>query len=517
MKKLVPILFTLVLFFLIIGCNNEEEAVGNPDVNEPETDTEIAIATVTYKKDESDFPNPDRGFYRPTITRASNYNALKEQAIRRDRNPQLPSTGDYECIRTLIFRYLVLDDFKNTPISQDFLDNLQQDFTTIRDAGAKMIIRFSYVNTTNSDGCASTICPPYGDASKEIVLGHIQQLSSLISDNIDVVHALQMGFIGIWGEQYYTDFFGDPSTQGKILDENWKDRADILKALLDATPKELMIQVRYPQLKQRYVYGVESGTDAAALTLEEAFSESDKARIGFHNDCLFASDDDLGTYYDYGNSNSQSRKDIINLKSYFAEDSKYVVVGGETCRDSYNPQSDCAPSGIADVDLRKLHYTYLNSEYNNDVNNDWISGGCIEDIKKNLGYRLTLGKGEFPEKAIAGKDFKISLSITNSGYSAPMNERNVFLVLQHQNTGSIIKLPFETDVRTWQDEVSLSHTFRLPADAKGDYKLQIHFADVHEKLKDRPEYSIRLANKDMWQENTGYNDLNYTLSVEQPD
>ncbi|MEB0288880.1 DUF4874 domain-containing protein, partial [Cryobacterium sp. 10S3] len=77
--------------------------------------------------------------------------------------------------------------------------------------------------------------------------------------NADVIACVQLGFIGTWGEQYYSDFFGDASpnaAQGKLLDQNWKDRIEVIKAMLDAVPADRMIQLRYPQLKQRYIYGV---------------------------------------------------------------------------------------------------------------------------------------------------------------------------------------------------------------------------------------------------------------------
>ncbi|MGB0930603.1 MAG: hypothetical protein ACPGVB_07495 [Chitinophagales bacterium] len=39
--------------------------------------------------------------------------------------------------------------------------------------------------------------------------------------------AVQNGFIGVWGEQYYTDYFGDASDEGagKLTNQNWQDNA----------------------------------------------------------------------------------------------------------------------------------------------------------------------------------------------------------------------------------------------------------------------------------------------------
>ena len=99
---------------------------------------------------------------------------------------------------------------------------------------------------------------------KMTMLGHIAQLRPVLQKNADVIAVLQQGFIGIWGENYYTDYFGDASENGagKILDNNWTDRNELLKALLDALPKDRMVQVRTPQMKQKFVFGPGAGVTA---------------------------------------------------------------------------------------------------------------------------------------------------------------------------------------------------------------------------------------------------------------
>ena len=79
------------------------------------------------------------------------------------------------------------------------------------------------------------------------MLQHIAQLKAIFKQAADVIAVMQMGFIGTWGENYYTDHFGDASQNTpvqKLLDHNWRDRIDVLKALLDAVPKDRMVQVR---------------------------------------------------------------------------------------------------------------------------------------------------------------------------------------------------------------------------------------------------------------------------------
>lgn len=504
----------LILISLVLSCSTDK----NPE--KPETGVEVSEdVVVAYAEDDTDFPNPDRGFYRYSETRASNYTPLNEGQLKAYRNPSTTEGATYSTISTLIFRYFILDGFTDKPLSEEYLNNIASDFEIARKAGEKLIPRFTYTVTSTAGDCPEDfICPPYGDAPKDIVLQHIAQLGPILSENTDVINCIQMGFIGTWGENYYTDYFGDSSSnaeQRKVLDENWQDRIEVLKALLDATPNEIMIQVRYPQLKQRYVYGIDAKTNVAAVSEEEAFTGTDKARIAFHNDCLFASPDDFGTYEDYGNSSSPRKTSLENLKPYFEQDSKYVIAGGETCSDGYSPENDCSPAGMADTDLRQLHYTFLNADYNNEVNNDWVDGGCMESIKKNLGYRFVLKQGKYPSKIKKGEALKMVLDIQNIGYASSMKKRNVKLILRNQADGEISVLPIITNVQKWFSGVSLSESFVLPETlTSGEYDLLLHIADINDDLADRPEYSVRLANADTWEENTGYNNLNHKITVE---
>lgn len=502
MKHLKYFLFLTIWF----GCADKSEP--QPKIQEP--------TVVTYKESSEDFPNPERGFYRYSETRASNYSLLSESVLKGYRTPKKSSSANYEVISTLVFRYYVLDEFTQSAISESFLNNVRTDFAVAKNAGVKLIPRFTYTTQANDGDCPeSFICPPYGDASKEIVLQHIAQLKPLFEEGAPVLACVQMGFIGTWGENYYTDFFGDASSngQGKVLDQNWADRIEVLQALLDAVPDEIMVQVRYPQLKQRAVYGINAPVSSAALTEAEAFSETDKARIGFHNDCFLASSNDFGTYEDYGNSSTPRTSATTTLKKYFGDDGKYVVVGGETCSDGYSPQNDCAPAGIADEDMRNLHYSYLNTDYNNQVNNDWTDGGCIESIKRNLGYRFVLREASFDHVADSSK-LKVNINLENVGYASPYNYHPVHLVLGDTVNNVYHKFDIDTDIRRWfSGTIEIEQSFDLSNVSVGNYALFLSIPDGHEALADRFEYAIRFANEDTWFEEKGLNRLLHSIDI----
>jgi hypothetical protein len=495
-----------ISILLIVGCGSGSE----PDPINKEV-------TVTYLESQEDFPNPERGFYHYSETSASSFNPLSQSVLESYRNAQKSSGSSYSVVSTLVFRYFVLDAFRNTALSETFVNNVISDLATARAAGVKIVPRFTYTVSVTSGPCPeSFICPPYGDASKEIVLQHIEQLRPVFQQNADVIACVQMGFIGTWGENYYTDFFGDASSNGqeKLLDNNWTDRITVLQALLDAIPDEIMVQVRYPQLKQRFVYGITAPVSSAPLMEGEAFSGTDKARIGFHNDCFLASADDFGTYEDYGNSTSPRATANTTLRKYFSDDSKFVVVGGETCSDGYSPQNDCEPAGKAETEMRNLHFSFLNMDYNNQVNNDWVAGGCMENIKKNLGYRFVLQQATFPSVVKRSDSLKISLQIENKGYASPFNARPVELILRSAN-GSSHSFTFNTAIQKWfPGTIQINQSFSIADVVAGDYELLLNLPDQHASINKRVEYAIRFANENTWEETSGYNKLNYTVRIQ---
>lgn len=485
--------------------------------------TNPQTTTVNYVASPADFANPERGFYRYTETRAGNYTPLNATTLRGYRTEQSIANANYKVTSTLVFRYYVMEGFTNQPLSAALLSNIQGDFDAARQAGVKLIPRFVYTTTATAGSCPEGfICPPYGDAPKAIVLNHIEQLKPLLVQNADVIACLQMGFIGTWGENYYSDYFGDASSNqnvGKLLDNNLQDRFDVLQALLNALPKDRMVQVRYPQFKQRFVYGINAALTSAALTGAESFTETDKARVAFHNDCFLSGPNDIGTYEDYGNSSSGRSSDdnvVTTLRNYKKQDSKYVAVGGETCMDSYSPQNDCENAGRAQTEMKEMHYSFLNAHYNNEVNNDWQTGGCMANIKINLGYRFVLKNASFPKKVKTGTAVKVSININNVGYASPFNPRPVQLLLRNSSTGTVKTFVFNTDVRKWfSGSIVLEQEFTLPADVTaGEYDLLLNLPDKYASISNRPEYAIRFANADVWEETTGYNKLNYKLVVE---
>ena len=124
------------------------------------------------------------------------------------------------------------------------------------------------------------------------------------------------------------------------------------------------------------------------LTQSEAFNRSNKARLGHHNDCFLADEKDRGTY-----TGEQDKK-------YTQLDSKYTVVGGETC----TPPTSYSQCNAALQTMGKYHWSYLNLSYHQDMIADWKNTHCFEEIQKRLGYRFVMKEVQYTEKMETGKN-----------------------------------------------------------------------------------------------------------------
>jgi len=110
-------------------------------------------------------------------------------------------------------------------------------------------------------------------------------------------------------------------------------------------------------------------------------------------------------------------------------------MGGETCAVN-PPRDDCASAGGgADADMAFAHYSFLNQSYNANVNNDWVAQGCIENIKRQLGYRLQLVSGPFSHRGPTGTGNSAVAAISEPWLCRAVQPRGLELVLRHTVTG----------------------------------------------------------------------------------
>lgn len=450
MKKSI---LTLVLLFSIIGF--------------AQTNT-----NVTYTASSDYFSNPERGLYHHTETHSTGYSSLSQSTLTNYRNNENI---------TLILRVFYLENFRSSPISQDYLTKVQADFNAIRNAGIKCIVRFAYSDT---DAAGQR------DASKAQILAHIEQLRPILQSNVDVIAVMQAGFIGSWGEWYYTDYFGMSPTS-----TDYANRKAVVDGILSALPASRMVQIRTPKLKQN------TYSTTSALTQSQAYNGSALSRLAHHNDCFLASSTDFGTY-----TNTSTEY------PYLEQETKFLAMGGETCAVN-EPRSGCL---TAVQEMQKFHWSYLNVDYNPSVISGFSSNGCLNDIKNKLGYRFELVNATFPQAANLGGTMPVTFKVKNTGFATPYNQRTAYIVFKNTVTNEVYTKALATDSRFWtsQAETTISETIALPSNiVQGSYRLYLYLPDAATGLSSRPEYAIRMANTNTWDAATGYNNLNAIVNV----
>jgi hypothetical protein len=421
---------SILWMVMVVAC---QRSPAIPEVDGPPSE-EPPLVDVAFTEDPGDVLGPERGFYGGV---------------------DLLAGGSYDAIRangmTLAIALVHLDAYRDRTLDPALLDQITAGFARVRAAGIKVILRFNY-----NDG-------PVGaaDASLARITGHISQLQPILAANADVIAFVQAGFIGAWGEWH-------DSTNGLDTDAN---RLAVTNALLAALPANRMVQVRTPQMVDAMFPGGPIADDAA-------FSGQPRARIGHHNDCFLASDTDFGTYVD----------PIEQWKDYIASDARFTPMGGETCAVD-PPRSDCAS---ATAEMARLHMTFLNSEYNQDVLGGWTAQGCMDDVHKKLGYRLVLASARHSAATKPGGRLRLEVALHNDGYASPINGRPLRVVLDAPGARRVATLT--ADVRRWlPGPQQLAVTLRVPSDLPaGTYRLALWAPDPD--LEDRPEYALRFAN-----------------------
>lgn len=464
MRKLFPIALSILLF---AACQT----------NNPEPKGTV----ITFAETDSLFPNPERGvFAQGYYTSANLNNHLRADVVNSQRN-----AADK---MTLYLNSYYLTDYMESDIPQEFLDRLEANMNALREGGAKVIVRFSYKSSMEAKD------KPW-NATPEWVHKHIDQVAPYLMKHADVILCAQCGFLGSWGEWYYVD---NGYKMNPTKDADYEMRWEVLEHMLRSLPDDRQVALRIPAYKMRYLQ-MHGDSLSSPLTADEAFKNTYKARICGHNDCFVSSQNDVGTY--------RNDKD----RDFWAEDTKYTLMGGETCEKCASSNGEYAIS-----QMEKFHWTYLNQSYRESVTGMWRADGTMTTMLRRLGYRLALDKIIITPKPETGKLFEVYCELHNSGFAAPMNKRGLELILiDSSDPAKKFVFPQTVDPRYWlpgeQHKFTLSCMLsNVPA---GKYQLYLNLPDPYASLHDDPRFSIRLANENCWEEETGYNYLT-TITVE---
>ncbi len=436
------------------------------------TQAQPAFHSVRYTESSTAVANPERGYYL--------YNNLLQLSSDVGRR----RAEGY----ALIWGKIPLDAYRQQPaLPKAVLDSLRAGFATARHGGMKVIVRASY-GSRGPGGDYTT----YEDPAQAIIEGHIAQLAPIFAENADVIALFEAGFVGPWGEWHTTTIANDYARGRQVISH-----------LLNHTPAERMIAVRYPYFKQQLFTG--DGKDYERVDVTNAYSGTPVARIGHHNDCFLASETDYGTYERGGQTRAEET-------AYLAAETLYTLFGGETCNP--HPLNDCQR---ALDELSTLHASYLNSAYHPKVLQKWSDQGCAEEISQRLGARLVLEESRAPRRVRAGETLDVEVALKNRGFAPLYNARGVEFALRNEESRALFTFVQDVDPRAWKPDQRhvLRGQLKLPTDMPtGSYALCLFLPDPSPRLRWDPRYAYRIANEDTWDAESGLNVLIKGIAVE---
>lgn len=430
----------------------------------------LLVAVATYGQNQSYtpstdiFPNPERGFYRYSstglVSPTTSYSYISASSLNSYRTQNI----------SVIQRIFYLNQFITSPISSTYLADMQTDFNTIRNAGMKVMIRFAYSKSESA---------PVLDATKAQTLAHIQQVAPIITANKDVIATYQYGWIGCWGENYYTSQVAEYGTGDytQYTETQWSNRKEVLDAMINSTPAEIPVQVRYLLYKQK-------------------FYPRGHNRVGFYNDSFLGTWGDSGTFLVNSSSSSPSATDI----NYLATQTDILPMTGETNQINA-PRTDCS-NAVSEMD--KYNWSLINRDYLSANITNWTTNGCYAEMDRRLGYRFELLNSSFDNNVV-------TINLTNKGFANVFKARRAYLVLKNTATGTEYSVEISSDIRTWKKgfptQLTKDLTDIVPG---GTYQM---FLNLPDPLLTNPLYSIRCANTGIWDAVKGYNNLNQTVTV----
>ncbi|MBV7390952.1 DUF4874 domain-containing protein [Enterococcus sp. ALS3] len=228
--------------------------------------------------------NSDRGFrfevYLNVATGKSIYQYEKDNAIEALEQEFKKYHDDHP---TLVQVYFYLTEYKEKRLDQIAFENMDRFIQKLSSLHLKAVLRFAYVWDDGN--------PMSQEPKEEQIYEHLDQLRPYLKKWSGQIHVLQAGIIGAWGEWSFKS--RERSDEGQILNK-----------IIEATPKDMKLQVRYWDIKQK-------------LLSQE---DSDFQRIGYHDDFL------IGNLHGWNTAGglweSAANHDL-------RQDSRYQLVDGE--------------------------------------------------------------------------------------------------------------------------------------------------------------------------------------------
>lgn len=376
----------------------------------------VTVETRQFTESAKPLDNPGRGFYYMHGFRISDEETDYREEIAkrfcRDEDTRLAMIE------------VNLQAYRDHPISQEGLENLERLFQALEMVDKQFVVRVLYDWDGESEG--------YEPEELEVILEHMRQTGSVLRAHKDIILTLQGLFIGNWGEMNGTEF------------ANQEDIRVLAEQLYEATGGELFLSVRMP-MQWRMATGLEWPPEGTESGRGMSVSRSGLAsRLGLYNDGMLGSWSDYGTYGDqskleHGYFTYWNREEELEFQEELC---KSVPMGGEVIVD--NPYNDFEN---ALADMKRMHVTYLNKDFDKNVLDKWarhtvLEEGCFQGMdglsymERHLGYRLLIADAALQYEMEEDR-LSVAVAMRNVGFAPLYRAVEARIYLVNCETGEV--------------------------------------------------------------------------------
>lgn len=450
--------------------------------------------------------NPDRGLRLEVaidvvLDKEDPLKSLKKQV-------EIYKSDSISLVQTYIYLTNVIRDY----LSEENFAVMQSLFDEFEKLGMKSVLRFAYERDFNG---RKAIGPTLSQA-----LTHIGQLQLFLEKNKHLIHVVQAGVIGAWGEWHSSVHGLDQSDEAKIA---------ILKKLLEVVPEELFIQVRVPEYKNllsnepnlyrrlsfhddmiiikphRWDGNMHEGTPFFDQIVNESrFLPMDgELPWGFWSINEDPDSPDPGWLID---GHQAARRFFMQHFTSLSAIHNYLEPRGRVGKENEIDYSmQIWKKEFLDVNFLKKEGMPISANYFETESGKEVKRTVFDYIRDHLGYRIELQSLELDKQWNIRETQSLNLKLINRGFATVFNKYDVYFVLL-DNNGNIVMSKTDVNVFDWQPyeknesgnkilEHSIFHDFILEADIQsGEYKLGLWIPSASEELKYNAKYAIRCAN-----------------------
>ena len=443
----------------------------------------VRTDVVQFEESAKKLNNPNRGYYYIYDFRISDeevdYHDLISARYRKDLDTSL----------TLV--QICLQEYRAGGISEAGMANIENLFHALETVDKQLIVRFVY----DTEG-RNLLHEPQ---KIETVLEHMRQIGPVLQEHGDQIFIVQGLFVGNWGEMHGTRY----DSKGNLRRLAWQ--------LAEVTDERTYLAVRTPvqwriitqELGERdFVDKGSSIRKAEDAEVCKASGVSLQSRLGLFNDGMLGNETDYGTY---GTKDSQTagtydkwrREEELQFQN---EVCKQVPNGGEVIDpNSYNDLES------AIEDMKDMHVTYLNREYDGRVFEKWEGTtvkekGCYEGMdgctymERHLGYRIFIDHADFIYRFWENRLF-VNVALKNVGFAPVYRETDMKLILRDETGNEVISYEIDRDLRELAGGSEAERSMKIRTDIELD-KLTAGKYEVYLTITDSESgRQIELANE----------------------